>query len=287
MQLHFADRLATTVAHRGPLCLGLDPSTSLLDAWGLSNDAQGSEQFARVAIDAVGDVVGIVKCQVAFFERHGSAGYAALERVIAHAGAAGMLVIGDAKRGDIVSTNEGYAEAWLADASPLAVDAVTVSCYLGIAALEGLFALAHRTGRGVFAVVASSNDEGRALQTSTTPGGGSVESRLLAEISEINRTLDAGGPPTRTVGAVIGALRRPEGLAGFDAPVLVPGLGAQGGDAGDVDELRAALGHALVAVNVSRSVLGEGPSPAALRAAALQYTEKLRCPPAGSNTVGW
>lgn len=276
MQRHFADRLADTVADRGPLCLGLDPSAALLAGWGLADDAKGCEQLARASIDAVRGVVGIVKCQVAFFERHGSPGYGALERVLAHAAAAGLLVIGDAKRGDIVSTNAGYADAWLSDDSPLAVDAMTVSCYLGAAALEGLFSLAHRTARGVFAVVSSSNDEGRTVQTAHLDDGRTVESGLLAELAAANRALDAGGAPARTVGAVIGALRRPEGLEGFDAPVLVPGIGAQGGDAGDVAELRRALGHGMLAVNVSRSVLREGPSPAALRAAAEQYAEKLR-----------
>ena len=140
----FFHRLSSAVETHGPLCVGLDPSAKLL-----------AERLARTAIGAAHGLAGIVKVQVAFFERHGAAGYASLERVLVDARAAGLVVIGDAKRGDIRSTNEGYADAWLSDTSPLAVDAVTVSCYLGIDAMTPVFELAHTTGRGVFAVALS------------------------------------------------------------------------------------------------------------------------------------
>jgi len=271
----FSMRLGMALSDRGPLCVGIDPSPALLHAWGLEDDASGAEHFARLAIDALWEHVGVVKFQVAFYERHGSAGYQALERMIAHARGAGLLVIGDAKRGDIVSTNEGYAEAWLTDGSPLSVDAMTVSCYLGAAALKDLFAVAHRNGRGVFAVVSSSNDEGRRLQTATTEDGRSVEEALLSELGSFNKMMDGGGQPSRCVGAVIGAQRRPAGLSGFDGPVLVPGTGAQGGDEADVAELRALLPHDRVTVNVSRSILSLGPSPSALQQAAVALNAAL------------
>jgi orotidine-5'-phosphate decarboxylase len=272
----FFDRLCTVVATRGAICVGLDPSAALLEHWGLNDDARGVETLARTTIDAVAPVVGIVKPQVAFFERHGSAGVAVLERVIADARAAGLLVIGDAKRGDIATTNEGYADAWLRDASPLCVDAMTVSCYLGAAALAPVFSLAHATGRGVFAVVASSNDEGRALQTAADAEGRTVEAALLDELTSITEDLDQGGTPSRCLGAVVGAQRRPVGLDRFDGPVLVTGMGAQGSDAGDVASLRATLRHDAVAVNVSRSVLGAGPSRDAVADAARRFAEELR-----------
>jgi len=271
----FFERLTAAVEARSAMCVGLDPSASLLDAWGLDDDADGAESLARTTIEAVRDVVGVVKCQVAFFERHGAAGFAALERVIADARAAGLLMIGDAKRGDISSTNEGYADAWLCDASPLCVDAITVTCYLGAGALAPVFELAHLTGRGVFAVVASSNDEGRALQTAQVASGRTVESDLLDELTAINEALDADGTATRCLGAVVGAQRRPTGLDRFDGPVLVAGMGAQGSDATDVASLRATLRHHAVAVNVSRSVLGAGPSRDALASAAARFADEL------------
>lgn len=272
----FFERLTAVVADRGPICVGLDPSASLLAQWGLEDSAAGVETLARTTIEAVAPIVGVVKPQVAFFERHASAGLAALERVIDAARCAGLLVIGDAKRGDISSTNDGYADAWLRDGSPLCVDAMTVSCYLGAAALAPVFSLAHATGRGVFAVVASSNDEGRALQTATVQGGCTVESALLAELTAIGRHLDGDGAPSRCLGAVVGAQRRPVGLEEFDGPVLVTGMGAQGSDAGDVASLRATLRHDAVAVNVSRSVLSAGPSHDAIARAAGRFADQLR-----------
>lgn len=272
----FFERLTTVVRAHSAVCVGLDPSSSLLDAWGLDDDAGGVEVLARTTIEAVREVAGVVKCQVAFFERHGAAGFAALERVIADARAAGLLVIGDAKRGDISSTNEGYADAWLRDASPLCVDAMTVTCYLGAAALAPVFQLAHLTDRGVFAVVASSNDEGRALQTAQVSTGRTVEADLLDELTAITVALDAGATASRCLGAVVGAQRRPVGLERFDGPVLVTGMGAQGADATDVASLRATLRHDAVAVNVSRSVLGAGPSRDALASAAARFADELR-----------
>jgi len=272
----FFERLTAVVGTHGPICVGLDPSSALLEHWGLDDDAHGTESLARTTIEAVAGVAGIVKCQVAFFERHGASGYAALERVLADARAAGLLVIGDAKRGDIASTNEGYAEAWLRDASPLCVDAMTVSCYLGAAALAPVFELAHATGRGAFAVVASSNDEGRGLQSARDASGRTVETALLDELDAITRDFDADGPASHCLGAVVGAQRRPEGLARFEGPVLVTGMGAQGSDARDVASLRATLCHDAVAVNVSRSVLGAGPARDAVTAAATRYADALR-----------
>ncbi|HEV3213994.1 MAG TPA: orotidine-5'-phosphate decarboxylase [Acidimicrobiales bacterium] len=272
----FYERLTAMVASHGPMCVGLDPSAALLERWGLADDAAGAESLARATVESVAGIAGIVKCQVAFFERHGAAGYAALERVLVDARAAGMLVIGDAKRGDIASTNEGYADAWLRDESPLCVDAMTVSCYLGAAALAPVFALAHAGGRGVFAVVASSNDEGRALQTARDAAGRTVEDGLLDELTAISSDLDGEGPTSRCLGAVIGAQRRPLGLARFGGPVLVTGMGAQGSDAKDVASLRATLTHDAVAVNVSRSVLGAGPARDGVAAAAARIADELR-----------
>ncbi|HEY8080899.1 MAG TPA: orotidine-5'-phosphate decarboxylase [Acidimicrobiales bacterium] len=272
----FPFRLGLALADKGPLCVGIDPSKELLDAWGLDDEAEGVERLARTAIEAVAGVAGVVKVQVAFFERHGAAGYIALERVLGEAFEAGLVVIGDAKRGDIPTTNLGYADAWLRDDSPLCVDALTVSCYLGVQAMSGLFELAHRTGRGVFAVAASSNNEGRVVQTARLADGRTVESGLLDDLREANKALDAGGEPVHCIGAVVGAQRRPEGLEVFEGPVLVPGIGAQGAGTDDVKSLLAIVPHDLVTVTVSRGILAAGPSLLALRSAASSYASDLQ-----------
>ena len=161
-------------------------------------------------MEAFAGTVGVVKPQVAFFERHGAAGMAELERLVADASAAGLLVIADAKRGDIDSTAEAYADAWLGAASPLAADAVTAHPYLGLGALAPLVRLAAANGRGVFVVARSSNPEGRDLQRAVTSQGTAVEDMLLAEIAALNNAPDV---PAGTVGAVIGATLEPSQFA--------------------------------------------------------------------------
>ncbi|HEY5245264.1 MAG TPA: orotidine-5'-phosphate decarboxylase, partial [Acidimicrobiales bacterium] len=128
----FGERLVDAVARSGPLCAGIDPSAALLGAWGLPDDADGLRAFGAACVEAFAGAVPVVKPQVAFYERHGSAGLAALETLIAEASAAGLLVVADAKRGDIDSTSEAYADAWLGRSSRLAADAVTATPYLGL-----------------------------------------------------------------------------------------------------------------------------------------------------------
>ena len=161
----FGARLAAVLEDRGPLCLGIDPHPFLLDAWGLDDSASGARDFSLRAIEAAGDAVGIVKPQVAFFERHGSAGYAALEEIIRAARASGLLVIADAKRGDIGSTVDAYGEAWLTPGSSLESDAMTLVAYQGVDSLAGPLARARENGKGVFVLAATSNPEARATQT--------------------------------------------------------------------------------------------------------------------------
>ena len=193
----FAARVASAVAATGPLCAGIDPSSDLLHRWGLTDDPDGLRRFGLRCVEAFAGVVPVVKPQVAFFERFGSAGLAALEAVVAEARSAGLLVIGDAKRGDIGTTMEAYASAWLDPDSPLAVDAVTAVAYLGLGALEPEFDLAARHGLGVIVVVRSSNPEGRTLQEARTDDGKgpAIEDHLLDAIAHLN-----SGPRAGTVG---------------------------------------------------------------------------------------
>ncbi len=276
----FTSRVVRAVAATGPLCAGIDPSESLLAAWGLSASAEGVRTFGLRCIEAFAGEVPVVKPQVAFFERWGAAGLAALEDVLAAGREAGLLVIADAKRGDIGSTMEAYASAWLDPASPLAADAVTATPYLGLGALAPALELAALGGRGVIVVVRSSNPEGRSLQEARTAAvdgsgpGPAVEDLLLAEIAACNH---GGLPVPGTVGAVVGATRAPSAfdLADLGGVILAPGLGAQGGTAEGAAALFAGCPAGTVLPSASRSILGAGPEVAALRAAARDERDAL------------
>ncbi len=270
----FGDRVAAAVATTGPLCAGIDPSSGLLEAWGLRDNAEGLRSFCAICVEAFAGVVGVVKPQVAFFERHGSAGLAELERLVAEAAAAGLIVIADAKRGDIDSTAAAYADAWLGGASSLAGDAMTVHPYLGLGALAPLVHLASANGKGVIVVVRSSNPEGRDLQQAVTSAGPAVEDMLLAEIAELNALPDvlAG-----TVGAVVGATLEPSSfaLSQLGGVILAPGLGAQGAGPADVAARFAGCRPGTVLPSSSRGLLNQGPDAAALREGARSLNREL------------
>ena len=134
---NFGERLDAAFDAYGQVCLGIDAHSHLLGEWGLPDTAEGARIFGLRAVEAAEGVVGIVKPQVAFFERHGSAGYAALEEVLAAARRAGLVVIADVKRGDIGTTIEAYGEAWLTPGSPLEADAMTLVAYQGVGSASG------------------------------------------------------------------------------------------------------------------------------------------------------
>lgn len=262
----FRARLASAIAERGPLCAGIDPTASALRRFGLDDTASGAAEFALRCLDAFADHVAMVKPNAAFFEQYGAAGLRALESLIARARDAGVLVLVDAKRGDIASTNEAYARAWLDDASPLAADAVTVSPYLGTRALAPFFDTAEGVGRGVFVVVRSSNPEGRSLQRAVAEGGLSVEERLLDEVRA----------RPGTVGAVVGILAQVPPLSVPDQGFyLVPGLFSQGATLDDLQSQAAGMGNAPVVVNLSRALYDAGPDPDALREAAARASRDI------------
>jgi len=260
----FGERLRTAVTDRGPLCVGVDPHPSLLTAWGLGDDPQGLERFALTVVEALAGQVAVLKPQSAFFERHGSRGIAVLERVVAEARAAGALVLMDAKRGDIGSTMQAYADAYTSPSSPLRSDAVTASPYLGFGSLRPLLDTATTHGAGVFVLALTSNPEGPDVQLARAADGRTVAGTILDEI----RARNAGAEPLGSVGAVVGATigETAENLD-INGPLLAPGFGAQGGTA---EDLRRIFGSALPAVlpSTARDVLAAGPSVGQLRDAA-------------------
>ncbi|MBE1488973.1 orotidine-5'-phosphate decarboxylase [Plantactinospora soyae] len=260
----FGSRLHRAMAERGPLCVGIDPHPALLTRWGLSDDLDGLTRFCQIAVDALGDRVAVVKPQSAFFERFGSRGLAVLESIIRQLRGAGTLVLLDVKRGDIGSTVAAYADAYLEPSSPMYVDAVTASPFLGVNSLAPMFDAARKHGGGVFVLALTSNPEGASVQRARGADGRTVAQTIIDEISQLNR----GAEPLGSFGLVVGATIGQTGhdLAGVGGPLLAPGLGAQGGRAAD---LRTVFGNELAAVlpSYSREVLGAGPDPAALRAA--------------------
>jgi len=270
----FGSRLQARLIEQGPLCVGVDPSSALLSSWGRPDSIEGLEFCSLAVLEAVTGVVAVIKPQVAYFERFGSAGFAVLERLIRDAHDAEVLVIADAKRGDFNVTNEGYAQAWLRDGAPLAVDAVTASPYLGVDALAPLFVAAAASGRGVFVLAATSNEEGRALQGVRTLENERVEDMVLRRVAELNH-LDEG---LGSLGVVIGATREAPDfdLATLSGPYLVPGVGAQGADAKDVARLFERCAEGTVLVSVSRAILHAGPERRGLRDAASRWRDELR-----------
>ncbi|HTM83294.1 MAG TPA: orotidine-5'-phosphate decarboxylase [Mycobacterium sp.] len=267
MQAGFGVRLVAATAARGPLCLGIDPHPELLASWGLPATPEGLARFSETCVAAFAGFA-VVKPQVAFFESYGSAGYVVLERTIAALHEAGVLVLADAKRGDIGSTMAAYAAAWAGE-SPLAADAVTASPYLGFGSLQPLLETATAHGRGVFVLAATSNPEGASVQRALMQDGRTVAQSIIDAAAQANH---AAGPQPGSIGAVVGAtLREVPDLSALGGPVLVPGIGAQGGRPETLAGLGGAAPGTLLPA-VSREVLRAGRDVAALRAAG----ERLR-----------
>jgi orotidine-5'-phosphate decarboxylase len=271
----FAVRFAVVRARYGPLAWGLDPSAELLESWGLGDTADGLDRFADLMLSAAAGTVGLVKPQSAFYERHGWRGIRTLQRLVADARSADLLVILDAKRGDVGSTNAAYAEAYLGAGAPLAADALTVHPYLGLGAMDALVSKAHQAGACLLVVTRSTNPEGRTAQAARGGNGSSVEESLLRGIGRLNAALAPGqiGP----VGAVVGPapVRPPLDLAAAQALFLAPGVGAQGATGADVARTFAACPDRVMP-SASRSLLAAGPDLGALRAAAAALAAELR-----------
>ena len=273
----FGARLADAMDDQGPLCVGIDPHPSLLDAWGLADSAAGLRDFALRTVDAVAGRVAAVKPQSAFFERHGSAGIAVLEETLAALRDVGTLSVLDVKRGDIGSTMTGYAQAYLSDGAPLCADSITVSPYLGYGSLAPALELAESSGRGVFVLALTSNPEGAAVQHAVS--GERAVAAGVVEGATASNAIASGAGELGSIGLVIGATvgeavsRLGIDLLRANGPLLAPGIGAQGAGPG---ELESVFGPARrhVLASTSRGVLKAGPSIEALRATALKATHE-------------
>jgi orotidine-5'-phosphate decarboxylase len=268
----FGARLDQALTERGSLCVGIDPHAALLIQWGLADDLVSLERFSLTCVEAFADVAAVLKPQSAFFERFGSRGIAILEKTIVAARDAGALVLLDVKRGDIGSTMAAYADAYLDPSAELAVDAITVSPYLGVGSLQPAFDLAAIHDAGVFVLGLTSNKEGPEIQHARVADGRTVAQSIIDDLGIRNADAQPLGALGVVVGATIGV--SVADLSGLNGPILVPGIGAQGGTAEDV---RRIFGSALPAIlpSVSREVLRHGPSVAALRDAAQRAIDEF------------
>ncbi len=250
---HFADRLLDACRAKGaPVCVGLDPVLDKLPAELRSlPDVQAIERFSVGVVDAVSDVVPCVKPQAACFERYGGAGYDAMLRVIEHARKRGLVVIADAKRGDIGVSSAHYAEAFAA------ADALTVSPYLGDDALQPFIDAAAKRGSGLFALVRTSNPGSDGLQTLQLADGRTVADAVADMVVRLGSP-HVGTSGFSLLGAVVGATK-PQNAAQLRKRMpqqifLVPGFGAQGGGADDVRACLKPDGTGAI-ITASRSVI--------------------------------
>jgi orotidine-5'-phosphate decarboxylase len=263
----FGDRLAQAVERkRSQLLVGLDPRPDLLPVelvgdvqYDRAAAADGCARFCRGIIDAVAPHVVGVKPQLAFFEALGSDGIRAFEEACAYARAAGLIVLADAKRGDIGSTARAYAGAYLeprGDDPPVA-DAMTVNIYLGRDSLEPYLAACRRHGAGMFCVLKTSNEGGADVQELALSDGRPLWQHLARFVHELGEEL-VGGRGLSSVGPVIGATHpRAVGEARRLMPrsvFLLPGVGVQGGSPADLARAFTS-GPASALVSASRSVL--------------------------------
>ena len=267
---NFADRLGDAVERkRSQLIVGLDPRLDLLPmelrgegVLGRAAGASAVARFCKGIVDAVGPYVVAVKPQSAFFEALGSDGMRALEEVSDYARSSGILVLLDAKRGDIGSTSRAYASAFLeprdgpGSGRPVA-DAMTVSAYLGHDSVEPFLAACRRHGSGIFLLVRTSNAGAADVQDLALSDGRPLWQYLAALVHEWGQPL-VGERGMSSVGAVVGATY-PRAVSEArklmpQAPMLLPGIGAQGATPADVARAFTS-GPASALVTASRSVI--------------------------------
>lgn len=257
---NFGEKLATRMAEQGRVCVGIDPHPALLAAWGLEDSAEGVRTFGLRVVEAVGGQAAALKPQSAFFERHGSAGIAVLEDILAACRDVGVPAILDVKRGDIGSTMDGYGDAYIRGS--LEADAITLSPYLGADSLKKTAYRFAEAGKGVFLLALTSNVEGATVQH-RGGAGDSVAGAVISRAQEWNEELNPGGvgPVGLVVGATIGQAAQNLGinLDTFSGIFLAPGIGAQGAGPRELSEVFGAAKERALA-SASRSILRQGPS---------------------------
>jgi orotidine-5'-phosphate decarboxylase len=258
--MSFATRLKALTASGPALCVGIDPHPALLESWGFGDGTEGLKGWSQLVGELVKlSGIHVAKPQVALFERAGLSGMSTLSALIGALRQAGVLVIGDAKRGDIGSTMEGYADAWLRAGSDFEVDALTVVPYQGLGALEPAFERADAHDKGVFVLAATSNPEARVTQSALRHDGHTVAGGV---VHDLHHWVTTNGAMPESYGVVLGATIDP-GALGVELgsyptmPILAPGYGAQGATLTSARTDFAGSRHVLPVA--ARSLLQTGP----------------------------
>lgn len=251
--MHYADRLAERIQKTSPVCVGLDPRIEQLPE-GLKKDVSGVKEFCLGIIDAVSSVASCIKPQLAYFELLGWEGMKLFFDVCAAARKKGLLVIADGKRGDIGTTCEAYADAYLGKGSP--IDALTVNPYLGSDSLTPFVERCRANEKGIYILVKTSNPSAGDIQD--LPVGDEAVHEHLAQSIEALASQELGQCNLSCVGAVVGATY-PEEMKYLrtlmpHVPFLIPGYGAQGGTAESVQGGFLADGSGAI-VSASRSII--------------------------------
>ena len=283
MPEHFADRLLDACKTKGaPVCVGLDPVLERLpDAIDKADPVAAIEAFCVGVIDAVAGVVPAVKPQSACFERYGAPGVAVYHKAVAHAKAAGLVVVGDAKRGDIGTSSAHYAAGLLAE--PQGCDTLTVNGYLGGDGLEPFMQAAEQEGRGLFVLVRTSNPGGDAIQSLELKDGRTVSEAVGDVVADLGSGC-IGESGYSNIGMVVGATKSEDAAKlreRYPRQVfLVPGFGAQGGGAEDVRACFKPDGTGAL-ITASRSVIyaseqGDDNWQQAVAGAAEQLRDEIR-----------
>jgi len=258
---NFADKLIQAIQKKGnPICVGLDPRMAQMpECVKKDSPAETFLEFNKGIIDAVADLVPVVKPQIAFYEQYGSEGYLAFEKTCEYAQSKGLIVIADAKRNDIGSTAEGYAQAFLGGFAVKA-DAVTVTPYLGYDGVKPFVEVCKKSDKGIFVLVKTSNKSSCELQDCdvSIPDGNMKVYELMGHYVESWGANEVGESGYSSIGAVVGAtfpdqakvLRKIMPQTIF----LVPGYGAQGGAAEDVKPCFNKDGLGAI-INSSRGII--------------------------------
>ena len=250
----FAARLTEGVRRYGPLCVGVDPHPGKVPALFGGDTAKGLEYWGRALVEVTAGKVAVIKPQVGFFERLGPGGLAALAAVTRAARDAGLLVLMDAKRGDIGSTAEGYAEAYLSNGAFFEADALTVNPYMGLDTLEPFAKRAETNGKGIVVLVRTSNPGAADFQMLDT-GGKPLYMRVAESLRPLTERLMSScgwSNLMMVVGATAPEEARRIRAAAPKALFLVPGYGAQG--AGAAEACAGLIGGEGGIVSASRSV---------------------------------
>lgn len=277
----FGLRLKNAMAKYGPLCVGIDPHRKMLLNWGYKMDAQGAELFSMRMLQAMNGRAAAVKFQSSMFERYGSKGFAALERMLYAARQMDVITIVDCGHGGLSTTISALADAYFKPDAPLLTDAITLLPYYGARSMGGLINEALNNGRGVFIASLTSNREGASLQTAIRQTGsyrGTTVAHGIAQIAQIfNNNTKGMGSVGLIVGATIGDWMNGGGidLTSFTGPILSPGYGWQGAEANDLKTVFAGT-HGNVLVTVSRSIASHGPDIGALSTATERIAWDIR-----------